>query len=99
MRSITATSRQAVSTRNQMQINLPTEQERWLQVQVSSGAFSSIEAAIQQLIAAEMSAENFDPTWARELDEARQSVARGEGISMKQAIKNMHEHVAKLRSS
>ena len=83
-----------------MQITLPPEQERWLRAQVDIGVFASIEAAIVQIITAEMVAEIDDIASTRKaLDEARLSVARGEGLSLDQAIQNMRGHMPKQRSS
>lgn len=70
-----------------MPITLTPEQEAWLLAHVQSGAFASVEEAARRLIddrIAELDAATKDPLdWAKPLlDEARASLARGDGFSL-----------------
>lgn len=64
-----------------MTITLTPEQLRWLEQQVASGQFESIEDAVQLAVTGLMTIDTDDLAWAKPLvDEARASIARGEGI-------------------
>jgi antitoxin ParD1/3/4 len=64
-----------------MTITLTPEQLRWIEQQVAGGKFESVEDAVRLAVADLMAAEAGDLAWARPLvDEARASLARGEGI-------------------
>lgn len=64
-----------------MTITLTPAQLRWLEQQVASGQFESIEDAVQLAVTGLMAIETDDLAWAKPLvDEARASFARGEGI-------------------
>jgi antitoxin ParD1/3/4 len=67
-------------------LTLTREQEAWFKAQVAAGAFASVEAAARQLIEDaifEREIEADDLAWAKPLvDEARTSLARGEGITL-----------------
>jgi antitoxin ParD1/3/4 len=81
-----------------MNIKLPPEQEQWLNSRVADGGFASPEAAVQQMIADRMALESDDFAWAKPyLDEARAAVARGEVVSLEEAIADIHAHLASLK--
>ena len=81
-----------------MNIKLPPEQEQWLNARVADGEFASPDAAVQQMIADRMALESEDFAWARHyLDEARASVARGEVVSVEDAIADIDAHIASLK--
>jgi antitoxin ParD1/3/4 len=81
-----------------MNIKLPPEQEQWLSARVADGEFASPEAAVQQMIADRMALEVDDFAWARPyLDEARAAVARGEVMSLDDAIADIDAHLASLK--
>jgi len=81
-----------------MNIKLPPEQEQWLNARVADGEFASPEAAVQQMIADRMALESDDFAWAKPyLDEARAAVARGEVVSLEEAIADIHAHLASLK--
>lgn len=73
-----------------MSITLKPEQEAWLLAHVATGDFASIEEAARQFIddriaqiAAAEGEEDLD--WAKPLlEEARASIARGEGLSLEE---------------
>lgn len=73
-----------------MSITLKPEQEAWLLAHVAAGDYASIEEAARQLIddrIAEIAAADGgdDLDWAKPLlDEARSSIARGEGLSLEE---------------
>ena len=81
-----------------MNIKLPPEQEQWLKARVADGEFASPEAAVQQMIGDRMALEADDFAWAKPyLDEARAAVARGEVISLEDAIADIDAHLASLK--
>jgi antitoxin ParD1/3/4 len=64
-----------------MTITLAPQQLEWLKQQVADGTFESIEDAVRLAVADLMALDTDDLAWAKPLvDEARASVARGEGI-------------------
>lgn len=65
-----------------MNIALNPDQQQWLEAEVSAGTFASIEDAVRLAVAGLMdSDEDDDLAWAKPLvDEARASIARGEGV-------------------
>ena len=81
-----------------MNIKLLPEQERWLNARVANGDFASPEAGVRQLIAERMAFESDDFAWARAyVDEARAAAARGEVISLEDAIEDMDTHFGSLK--
>jgi antitoxin ParD1/3/4 len=65
-----------------MNIALKPDHLKWLQEQVAAGNFSSVDDALALAVSEFMEIEDDDLTWAQPLvDEARASIARGEGIS------------------
>ena len=80
-----------------MTITLPREQQEWLEAQVKAGAYESVDAAVTNIIAQHMHFDADDLAWARPLvDEARASVARGEGITLDEYHARMAERFGKL---
>lgn len=65
-----------------MNIALNPDQMKWLEDEVSAGSFASVEDAVCLAVAGLMdSNEDDDLAWAKPLvDQARASIARGEGI-------------------
>lgn len=85
-----------------MAITISLEQESWLQTQVENGAFSSVEAAVRQLIderiAESDAADHDDLAWAKPfIDEARAAVARGEFVSLEEHKAHNATLIASLR--
>ncbi|HEX6002090.1 MAG TPA: hypothetical protein VFZ16_22260 [Hyphomicrobiaceae bacterium] len=65
-----------------MTITLAPEQLKWLEQQVAGGQFASVEEAVRLAVAELMADDSDDLAWAKPLvDEARASLARGEGVS------------------
>ena len=80
-----------------MNINLPADQERWLQNRIAKGEFQSAEDAVRQLIAERMIVDDDDMAWARPLvDEARAAVARGDKSSLEEAELDIDRVLASL---
>ena len=64
-----------------MTITLTPEQVKWLEQQVADGNFESVEDAVRLAVGDLMAFDADDLAWAKPLvDEARASLARGEGI-------------------
>ena len=65
-----------------MDIALTPNQKQWLEDQVAAGSFASLEEAVSLAVAGLMTApEDDDLGWAKLMvDEARASIARGEGV-------------------
>jgi antitoxin ParD1/3/4 len=81
-----------------MNVILSPEQERWLNARVAEGRFASPEAAVQELIAERMAFDADDFAWAKPyLDEARAAAARGEVISLEDAVADIDAHTATLK--
>jgi antitoxin ParD1/3/4 len=80
-----------------MTITLPRDQQEWLEAQVKAGAYDSVDEAVASIIAERMSLEIDDLSWAKPLvDEARESPARGEGMTLDEYRKRMEERFGKL---
>ena len=65
-----------------MNIALKPDQQQWLEDQVATGSFASLEDAVRVAVAGLMAAPVDDELeWAKTLvDEARASLSRGEGV-------------------
>jgi antitoxin ParD1/3/4 len=64
-----------------MTITLTPEQLKWIERQVAGGKFASVEDAVRLAVADLMAVEVDDLAWVKPLvDEARASIARGEGL-------------------
>jgi Arc/MetJ-type ribon-helix-helix transcriptional regulator len=81
-----------------MNIKLPGNQQKWLEEQVSAGRFGSIEDAVAIAVADLMGASNDDLSWAKPyVDDARAEVARGEAVSLDEAVADIEAHLAALK--
>jgi antitoxin ParD1/3/4 len=80
-----------------MNITLPREQQEWLEAQVKAGAYDGIDDALSQFVAEHMEPDIDDLAWAKPLvDEARSSIARGEGMTLEEYRARMTERFGKL---
>jgi antitoxin ParD1/3/4 len=80
-----------------MTINLPREQQEWLEAQVKAGAYDSVEEAVPSIVAECMHLDIEDLSWTKPLvDEARASIARGEGMTLDEHRARMAERFGKL---
>ena len=83
-----------------MTITLTSEQQERLEAAVAAGQFASVEEAVQYavdnlvLTAADLD----DLSWAKPLlDEARASLARGEGLSLEEFNAHVEKRLESLR--
>jgi antitoxin ParD1/3/4 len=80
-----------------MNITLPREQQEWLEAQVRAGAYESIDEAVATIVAEHMLLDPDDLDWAKPLvDEARASIARGEGMTLEEYRTRMDKRFGKL---
>jgi antitoxin ParD1/3/4 len=80
-----------------MNITLPREQQEWLEAQVKAGAYESIDEAVASILAEHMLFDLDDLDWAKPLvDEARASIARGEGMTLEEYRARMDKRFGKL---
>ena len=81
-----------------MNIKLPHEQSDWLLMQADAGHFPSVDNAVATAVADFMAAGDDDPAWAKPyVDEGRAAVARGEVVSVDEAIADIDAHMAALK--
>jgi Arc/MetJ-type ribon-helix-helix transcriptional regulator len=67
---------------------LPGNQQIWLEEQVAAGRFGSVDDAVAIAVADLMGIENDDLSWSKPYaDEARAAVARGETVSLEDAMR------------
>lgn len=79
-----------------MNITLPREQQEWLEAQVKAGAYGSLDEAVASIVAEHM-IDTDDLDWAKPLvDEARASIARGEGMTLEEYRARMDKRFGKL---
>ena len=79
-----------------MNISLPREQQEWLEAQVRAGAYESVDEALASIVAEHM-IDVDDLDWAKPLvDEARTSIARGEGMTLEEYRARMDKRFGKL---
>jgi Arc/MetJ-type ribon-helix-helix transcriptional regulator len=68
-----------------MEITLTPAQQKWLEAEVAAGRYASVEEAVRAAVDAVMPLELRDLSWAKPyLDEARASLARGEGVTLEE---------------
>ena len=80
-----------------MTITLTPDQVAWLEEQVRSGAFPSVQDGVREAVARMMPPDLEDLEWVRPyLDEARASVARGEVVTHQQLKTEMAAHIQRL---
>ncbi len=83
-----------------MTITLTPADHAWLAKQVAAGRFPSLEVALSVAIA-ELKARDSAPdlAWAKPLVEAsRAAIARGEGVSLDEALKHWDDTISRLRT-
>ena len=79
-----------------MNITLPREQQEWLEAQVKAGAYDSVDDAVASILAGHMDMLTDDLAWAKPLvEEARASMARGEGMTLDEHRARMAERFGK----
>jgi Arc/MetJ-type ribon-helix-helix transcriptional regulator len=85
-----------------MNLNLPTDQQKWLEAQVASGRFATIEAAAEAAIVAAMidnariEADDFD--WAKPyVDKGRDDALRGDVLTHAEHKARMAARLEALR--
>jgi antitoxin ParD1/3/4 len=82
-----------------LNVRLPQEQQEWLEAQVASGQFASVDEAVAIAVADLMALHDDDLAWAKPyVDEARAAVARGEVISGEEFFKRIGAKMASLRA-
>ncbi len=80
-----------------MNITLPREQQEWLEAQVRAGTYETIDEAVASIVAEHMLLDLDDLDWAKPLvDEARASIARGEGMTLEEYRARMDKRFGKL---
>jgi antitoxin ParD1/3/4 len=82
-----------------LNVRLSREQQEWLEAQVASGQFASVDEAVAAAVADLMALHDDDLAWAKPyVDEARASVARGDVMSGEEFFKRLDTKMASLRS-
>jgi Arc/MetJ-type ribon-helix-helix transcriptional regulator len=65
-----------------MNITLRPDQQKWLEDEVAAGRLTSVDDAVRRLVDHFLMPADADDSWVKPyLDEARASLARGEGVS------------------
>jgi len=81
-----------------MNISLPPEQERWLRAHIANGEFASVDDAVRRIIADRMALDADDLAWAKPyVDDARAAAARGEVVSLDEAIADLNSATSSAR--
>jgi antitoxin ParD1/3/4 len=81
-----------------MNIKLPNNQQKWLEEQVAAGRFGSVDDAVAVAVADLMGIDDDDLAWAKPyVDEARADVAKGQTVSLEDALADMDAHLATLK--
>ena len=81
-----------------MNIKLPGNQQKWLEEQVASGRFDSVDDAVALAVADLMRIGDDDLSWAKPyVDEGRAAAARGETVSLDEALGDIDAHLAALK--
>jgi Arc/MetJ-type ribon-helix-helix transcriptional regulator len=83
-----------------MNIQLPLDQQKWLEEQVEAGRFASLDEAIAAAVDdMRLSQIDDDLSWAKPLvDQARESVERGDVLSKEEFFERMDATLKRLRS-
>ncbi len=82
----------------EMDIQLSPEQQKWLKAEVEAGHFASFDDALCAAIVGLMAAKEDDLAWAKPLvDEALESIARGDASTLGEFRAEIRETIAKLR--
>lgn len=73
-----------------MKITLPPDQQKWLEAEVASGRFQSMDDAVAAAVAELMSIQDDDLAWAKPyVEQARASVASGDVMSGEDFFKRL----------
>jgi antitoxin ParD1/3/4 len=81
-----------------MTVNLPREQQEWLEAQVRAGFYDSVDEAVASIVAERMHLDIDDLTWAKPLvDDALASLDRGEGMTLDEYRARMEARFGKLK--
>ena len=81
-----------------MNIRLSADQQACLEAQVNAGNFRSVDEAVAMAVADLMAISDDDLSWAKPyVDQGRAAAARGEVISVDDAIADLDDHLAALR--
>ena len=81
-----------------MNIRLPPTQQAWLEAQVAAGKFSSVDDAVAVAVADLMAINDDDLAWAKPyVDEGRAAAARGDVVSLDDAVADIDAHIAALK--
>lgn len=82
-----------------MSITLTREQQAWLEQQVADGALPSVEDGVRSAVADLMAIAQDDLAWAKPyVDEARQSIARGNVVSGEDFLAHLRTQTARLKT-
>jgi antitoxin ParD1/3/4 len=82
-----------------MTITLTREQQKWIEAQVEAGRFASVDEAVRVAIA-DLMADFRDLAWAKPfVDEARESVARGDVLPGDEFLQRLDAKIAALRTT
>jgi antitoxin ParD1/3/4 len=82
-----------------MNVTLPSDQLEWLEAQVAAGRFGSVDEALVVAIADLKAMRDDDLAWAKPyVDQARASIADGDGSSGKDFLARLDARLERLRS-
>jgi Arc/MetJ-type ribon-helix-helix transcriptional regulator len=82
-----------------MKVTLPPDQQKWLETQIAAGAFASMDEALATAVADLMSIHTDDLVWAKAyVDQARQSIARGDVLAGEEYFKRLNAKIEMLRT-
>ena len=82
-----------------MNVTLPPDQLKWLELQVAAGQFGSIDEALAVAVADLIAIGSDDLAWAKPyVDQARVSVARGDVVSGDDYLNGLKAKIGSLRS-
>jgi Arc/MetJ-type ribon-helix-helix transcriptional regulator len=80
-----------------MTITLTPAQQKWLEAEVAAGRYASVEEAVRAAVDALMPPELRDLSWTKPyLDEARASLARGEGVTLEEFNAQVEKRLKEL---
>jgi Arc/MetJ-type ribon-helix-helix transcriptional regulator len=79
-----------------MNITLRPDQQKWLEDEVAAGRLTSVDDAVRRLVDRFLMPADADDSWVKPyLDEARASLARGEGIPAERVFAETDEWLKK----
>lgn len=83
-----------------MTITLTPEQQRWLESEVAAGRLPSVEDAVRMAVGDFKAINADDLRWAKPyVDQARESLARGDVVAGEDFLKRLDARLDVLRSS